>query len=158
SASTSIDAFAQVSQNEVQKLTFGATTGTLITAGSATFTLALPIGALTQSLTTRPIAYTNDPVQLAKNIQIALNNLLANPGEGVPGTAGALPVSNGNGLGNVVVTALTPIDFAITFQNFMGNVNWPQLVPAVTQGSGSNVTVSASTVYQGSGNALQTVV
>src|SRR4029078_5857664 len=132
---------------------------TIINAGTgATFRLNMPIGATGNHLTTLDIVYTHDPIQLAKNIQIALNNLLANTGEGVPGTVGALPISDGNGLGNIVVTPLTPIEFGITFQNFFDNVNWPQLTVSNVVLNGGNVTVTPSTIVNGVGNSLQTVV
>ena len=154
-ASVEQDTLAAVSSNEVQKLTFGATSGTIINAGTATFTLSLPIGQTGSSLTTQPIAYTNDPVALAANMQYALNMLLAVPGQGV--AAGQLVLSDSSGLGHVIVTPLTPIDFAITFQDNMASVNWPQLSVSVTQGGGSNVTVTPSTIYNGAGNSVQTL-
>ena len=88
----------------MQKLTFGATAGTIINAGTASFTLTLPIGATPQFLRTDPIQYTNDPIELATRIQTALNDLFS-----VVPTNGALIVSEGTGLGMANVTPLTPV-------------------------------------------------
>jgi hypothetical protein len=57
-------------------------------------------------------------------------------------TNGNLIVSTSTGLGEVIVTPLTPIEFAITFQKDLGNANWPAMTVTVIQGGGSNLTAN----------------
>src|SRR5439155_24358343 len=65
-AAVANDVFAQVSNNEVQRLSFSTNNGQpVIVAGTATFTVSLPIGASGVNITTPSINYTNDPVVLA---------------------------------------------------------------------------------------------
>jgi autotransporter-associated beta strand protein len=150
------DNFAQVSRLEVQRIAFAPTTGTIINPGTATFTLSLPIGATGQNLTTPAISYSNDPVVTAANIQRGFDALFA-----VPPTNGVDIIANptlANQIGNVIVTPLSPTEFQITFQNNLANVNWPQLTAAVSNSGGSNLATPAiTTIYNGVGNAAQTI-
>ena len=158
-ATTSLDNTAVVSNNEVQKLTFLNTAGgTVITAGTTTFTISLPIGATGSNLTTLAIPYTNDPAQLAMNMQIALNRLLGGAPFIPNNNNTAVPTSSSDGIGNVLVTPLSATEFSLTFQSDMGRVNWPQVTVAVSNTGGGNVNVVPSTIFNGVGNELQTLV
>ena len=101
------------------------------TIGGGSFTLTYGT-----NLTTGPINWNATPAQLAANIQAGLNGIF--------------------GSGNTLVAPTSATTYSITFQGLLAKANLPQLT--VTNSlTGSNATVIAYTVADGSGNEVETV-
>jgi autotransporter-associated beta strand protein/VCBS repeat-containing protein len=142
---TRADTFGAITTNEVQRLTFTpSATGGSITGG----TFRLTLGA---NMATGNIAYSPDPAVLAANIQFELDKLM---GTQVPGDAqnGIPAQSLAQGLALFSVTPVSGSEIAITFQGDLANTNMPQFTVTSALVGGA---VTASTPYEGAGNAVQ---